>query len=62
MPADRRKRGRPDHLPAVRPDLDRAPARIGEVEIDAARLLGKADVDRPLGSIELGSGLNEIER
>ncbi len=55
-------RGRSDHLPAVRPDLDRTPARIGEVEIDAAGMLGEADMDRPLGSIELGAGLEQIER
>ena len=61
MPAGRRKRteGDFDHLPAVGADLDRAPARIGEVETDAAGLLGEADVDRPLRSIELGSGLDE---
>ena len=64
MPAGRRKRtgGDPITLPAVRPDLDRTPARIGEVEIDAAGLLGEADMDRPLGSIELGAGLEQIER
>ena len=49
-------------MPAIRPDLDRTPARIGEVEIDAPGLLGEADMDRPLGCIEMGAGLDEIER
>ena len=64
MPAGRRKRtgGLSDHAPSVGPDLDRTPGSIGEIEIDAAVVLGDADMDRPLGTIELRPRLEQIER
>src|SRR5438094_10111332 len=40
--------------PAARRDLDRLPVRIGEVEVEAALVLGDAQVDRSLWRIELG--------
>ena len=38
-------------MPSVGSDLDRAPAFIGEIEIDVALMLGKANVDCPIGEL-----------
>jgi len=40
--------------PAIhRSDLDRAPVLVSEIEIDMAGMLGYADMDRALGTVEL---------
>ena len=50
------------HLPSLRADLDRSPAVIGEIEIDAPCMLGDPDMDRPLRAFELRPCLQQIER
>ena len=35
---------------------------IGKIKIEAAGMLGNADIDRPLGSIKLRARFQEIER
>ena len=60
-PAEAHRR-RADDAPALRSDLDRAPAVIGEIEIDVPRMLGEADMDRPLGTIKLRMRLEQVER
>jgi hypothetical protein len=57
--AHRRVSGYP---PASGSDLDRPPALVGEIEIDATGMLGDPDMDRTLGRIELGAGLEQVER
>ena len=51
-----------DDPPSVGSNLDGAPMLIGEIKIDAARMLRDADVDRPLRAIKLGARLEHIER
>jgi hypothetical protein len=53
---------RADEAPALRSDLDRAPAFIGEIEIDVAVMFGEAHMNRPLGTIKLRVCLEQIER
>ena len=48
--------------PALWADLDRPPGAIGEIEVDVALVLGDADMDRPLGAVELRPRLEQIER
>ena len=45
------------HSPAVGPNLNCTPVLIGEIKIDAARMLRDADADHPLGSIKLRARL-----
>jgi hypothetical protein len=42
-----------NHAPSIGPDLDCAPVLISKIEVDVASMLGDADVDGPLRSIEL---------
>jgi hypothetical protein len=55
MPAGRRKRtgGNPITRHPLGSDVDGAPALISEIEIDVAGMLGDADVDGALGTVEL---------
>src|SRR5262249_28239832 len=53
---------RSDGAPAVGSDFDRAPALIGEIEIDVPAVLRDTNVDRPLGAIKLSLRLKQIER
>jgi hypothetical protein len=50
-----------DHAPSLGADLDRPPALIGKVEVDASGMLGDAEIDRPLEGIELGAGLEQVQ-
>ena len=50
-----------DHAPALRSDLDRAPAFIGEIEVDVAGMFGEANMNRPFETIKLGVRLEQIE-
>ena len=43
-------------------DVDGTPLLIGEIEIDVAGMLGDADVDGTLRSVELRPRLEQIER
>src|SRR5262245_56062622 len=55
--------GRPiNDPPAARCDLDGLPVRIGEVEVEAALVLGDAQIDRPFWRIELGARFELIKR
>jgi hypothetical protein len=60
-PAEAHRR-RADDAPALRSDLDRTPALIGEIEIDVAIVFGEANMNRPFGTIKLGVRLEQIER
>jgi hypothetical protein len=60
-PAEAHRRFRYDP-PALRPDLGRPPRRVGEIEVDVAFVLGDADVDRPLRTIELRARFQQIQR
>src|SRR5262249_29689747 len=55
---DRRVLGDP---PSVGADFDTAPKLIGQIEVDQAILLGKAERDLALRTIELGLRLERIE-
>jgi len=46
---------------ARRSDLDRAPAFIGEIEVDVAGMFGEANMNRPFETIKLGVRLEQIE-
>ena len=35
---------------------------VRKIQIEAAVMLSKADIDRPLGSIKLRAGFEQIER
>ena len=50
------------HAPSIGSDLDRAPLLIGEIEIDVAGMLGDADMNGTLRSVELRPRLEQIER
>ena len=49
-------------FPSIRSNVDGAPVLIGEIEIDVSGMLGDADVDRPLGAVELSPRFEQIER
>ena len=46
---------------ARRSDPDRAPAFIGEIEVDVAGMFGEANMNRPFETIKLGVRLEQIE-
>src|SRR5262249_30492370 len=50
-----------DDQPSVGSDLDGAPMLISEIEINVSSMLGDADVDSALGSIELRPRFQQIE-
>jgi hypothetical protein len=39
----------------VRSDFDRPPIAVGQIEVDVTSMLGEADMDSPLGPVELCS-------
>ena len=57
--ADRRAS---NHAPSIWSDLDHAPLLIGEIEIDVAGMLGDADMDGVLRTVELRPRFEQIER
>jgi hypothetical protein len=53
IPAGRRNRTGGNPLtPPIRPDLDRAPAVIGKIEVNVAGMFGDPNMHRPLRRIE----------
>jgi hypothetical protein len=60
-PAEAHRRLRHDP-PAVGADLGRPPGLIREIEVDAPVVLGDADMDHPLGALELRPRLEQIKR
>ncbi len=46
--------------PAVGTDLGRPPGGVGEIEVDVTLMLGDADIDHPLGALELRPHLEQI--
>jgi hypothetical protein len=60
-PAETHRRLRHDP-PALGADLGRLPSGIGKIEVDAALVLGDADMDHPLGALELRPRLEQIKR
>ena len=51
-----------NHAPSIWSDVNGAPVLISKIEIDVAGMLGDADVDRALGTVELRPRLEQIER
>jgi hypothetical protein len=47
--------------PSIGSDLHRLPTMVREIQIDAVVMLGDADVDCTLRSIELGARFEQIE-
>ncbi len=43
------------------PNFDRTPLLVGEVQIDAAFVLGDADVDRAFRRVKLGARFEQID-
>jgi hypothetical protein len=50
-----------DYPPAIGSDFDGTPAIVGEIKIDATRILGEADMDGALRSVKLRARLEQIE-
>ena len=54
--------GRVNDPPSIGSDLDSTPALVSKIQIDATFVLGDADVNRALGTVELCACLKQIER
>ncbi len=50
-----------DYPPAIGSDFDGTPVIVGEIKIDATRILGEADMDGALRSVKLRARLEQIE-
>ena len=50
------------HIPPLRTVLSHTQTLIGKIKIEPAGMLGDAGTDRPLGTIKLRAGFEQIER